>query len=346
MRRVSTNPSVAGELVPLFKRHLELCKVKPGESFLAFTNTQTNPNYAAAMLGAAGMLGADAYQITVPANNDWMESRAIIEAWKAADFVVGLLQSTNTHWIYSDAHNEALDAGTRTLMVEEPEDILERLFPDEGIRRRGEAGAKILEPGKSIRITSDAGTDLTVSKVGRKAAVQYGISDVAGRWDHWPSGMISTAPIENSAEGTLVIDEGDVLVPLGRYVDSPVKVTFHEGRAQGFEGGADARLMRDYFEAGGDDGAYLLSHLGWGNEHRARWSAIGLRFWEGGGVMDAESFYQNVLIAFGSNFFRNLGGDNHAAFHFDIPMRNNSLWVDDVQVLDHGRFVREELVAG
>jgi 2,5-dihydroxypyridine 5,6-dioxygenase len=60
--------------------------------------------------------------------------------------------------------------------------------------------------------------------------------------------------------------------------------------------------------------------------------------------MDVEGFYQNVLLAFGQNFFRNLGGENRAAFHFDIPMRNLSLWVDDVQVLDRGIFVPPELV--
>jgi hypothetical protein len=60
--------------------------------------------------------------------------------------------------------------------------------------------------------------------------------------------------------------------------------------------------------------------------------------------MDAEAFYENVLIAFGQNFFRNLGGENRAAFHFDIPMRNHSFWVDDIQVLDRGKFVPPQLV--
>jgi len=344
MRRVPTNPAVSAELVPMFKRHLELCKVKPGEAVVAFTNTMTNPSYAAALLSAASFVGAEAYQIVVPSDSDWTRSKSIIDAWKSADLVVGMLQSSDVQWIYSDAHNEALDAGTRTLMVEEPEDILLRLFPDEEIRGRGEAGAKILGPGKTLRMTSDAGTDLVVSKVGRKAAAQYGVSDVPGRWDHWPSGMVSTAPIEESAEGTLVIDEGDVLLPIGRYAESRVSLTLREGRVLAIEGGTDARLMRDYFEAAGDDRAYLISHIGWGNEHRASWNAFGLRNWEGGGVMDVEGYYGNVLIAFGSNFFRNLGGANHVGFHFDVPTRNHSFWVDDVQVLDRGRFVLPQLV--
>jgi len=343
MRRVSTNPAVGGELVPLFKRQLELCSIKSGEAVIAFTNTMTNPSYSAALFGAAGVLGADLYQIVVPANNDWMRSRAIIDAWRSADLVIGMLQSTDTHWVYSDAHNEALEAGTRTLMIEEPEDVLRRLFPSERVTARVMASQRILGPGSTLRITSDAGTDLRLRKDGRIAAVQYGYADAPGRFDHWPSGMVSTAPIEESAEGTLVIDAGDVLLPLGRYAESPIRCTFREGKAIAIEGGADARLMRDFLESARDEGAFMLSHIGWGSEDRARWSVVGLRFWEGGGVMDSEGYYGNMLIAFGANFFRNLGGKNRANFHMDVPTRNHSFWVDETQVMDRGTFLIPEL---
>jgi 2,5-dihydroxypyridine 5,6-dioxygenase len=343
MRRVPTNERVGAELVPLFRRQLELCKVKPGETVLSFTNTLTNPAYASALFGACLDIGADVFEVTVPSNNDWLRSRTIIDTWKAVDVAVGLLASMETHWIYSDAHNEALDAGTRTLMIEEPEDVLRRLFPNEQVRARVEAGGRILEPGETLRIASDAGTDLRLSKKGRIAGIQYGYSDVPGRWDHWPSGMVSCAPLEESAEGTLVIDEGDVLLAMGRYVSTPISLTLREGRVTNIDGGADARLLRDYFEGARDDRAYRVSHIGWGAEDRARWNVVGLRYWEGGGVMDAECYYGNMLIAFGSNFFRNLGGENHVDFHFDIPTRNHSFWVDDVQVLDRGHFLVAEL---
>ena len=40
--------------------------------------------------------------------------------------------------------------------------------------------------------------------------------------------------------------------------------------------------------------------------------------------MDTESYYGNMLIAFGANFTYKLGGKNRANFHFDIPTRNHS----------------------
>ena len=125
---------------------------------------------------------------------------------------------------------------------------------------------------------------------------------------------------------------------------SPIHFELREGSIVSIEGGADARLVQDFFEAAKDDRAYGVSHIGWGNDERAIWNTLGLRFWEGGGVMDTESYYGNMLIAFGSNFFRKLGGENHAKFHFDIPTRNHSFWIDDTQVLDCGKFVIPELM--
>jgi 2,5-dihydroxypyridine 5,6-dioxygenase len=343
MRRVPTNPAVGAELVELFTKELELCRVTPNETVLGFTNTLSNPSYAAALFGACGVIGADYFQITVPSGDAWHQSRAVVDAWKSADLVVGLHDGSGAGWLYSDAHNEALDAGTRTLMIEQPEDILRRLFPTEQLHARAVAGGRLLEPATTIRITSEAGTDLTMSKEGRPASIQYGVADVAGHWDHWPSGQVAIAPVEDRTEGVLVIDVGDVLMDLGRYVQAPVRVTFHEGVATKIDGGVDARLMRDYLEAANDIRAFQLSHVGWGTEDRAKWETISTRYWENGGVLDTESFYGDTLIAFGRNFFRGLSGENRVPLHLDIPMRNHSFWVDDTQVIDRGRFLLPEL---
>jgi len=112
-----------------------------------------------------------------------------------------------------------------------------------------------------------------------------------------------------------------------------------EGSIVSMDGGADMRLLKDFFELPKDKRAYGVSHIGWGYEHRANWNALGLRFWEGGGVMDTESYYGNMLIAFGANFTHKLGGQNRVNFHFDIPTRNHSIAVGDTQIIDRGSFV-------
>ena len=339
MRRVPTTSAAGAELVPMFRDHMELCGVGPGQTVMAFTNTQSNPAYITALMGAVRVLGGDFFQIMVAADDSWMKSRTIVDAWKGCDLVVGFLASMGSHWIYSDAHNEALAAGVRSLMIEEPEDHLRRMFPLPEIRKRGERSLELLATSDTMRVWSDAGSDFTVRYTGRPLGCQYGYTDQAGRWDHWPSGQCGLAPLEDSAEGTLVVDAGDALLPMGKYVEQPIRMELREGNIVSMEGGADARLLKDFFELPKDKRAYGVSHIGWGFEHRANWNALGLRFWEGGGVMDTESYYGNMLIAFGANFTHKLGGKNRVNFHFDIPTRNHSIGVGDTQIIDRGQFV-------
>lgn len=341
MNRFPSSHLFTAELFTLFKNHLKLCKVKEGETVILFTETEFNEQYPAACLAAARELGAESFLMTFPTDIKTLNSKAIMNAWKSADMIIGMTSAIG--WLYSDAHNEALKAGARTLMIFEPVDILRRLFPCEEVRQRTINGAKLLDKGKILRITSDAGTDLTMSKEGRPGNAQYGISDIEGRWDHWPSGLVACAPLEGTAEGTMVIDSGDILLDLGRHVQSRIKLTIREGNIVKFEGGTDAKLLKSYFEAGKEKNAYQVSHIGWGTEHRAQWHTIGLKFWEGGGIMDSESYYGNMQIAFGSNFMDAFKGKNVCRFHFDIPCRNHSFYVDNQLVIDKGVIIPTEL---
>src|SRR5262249_22039694 len=160
MRRTPLTGYAAAELSSLFRDELRLCNVQAGEVVLIFSDTFMNPVYPAACLAAARDLGADTFQLVVP-QDAGLSSRAVGDAWKASDMVVAM---ASFPWLYSKAHNEALDAGTRTLMVEEPEDVLKRLFPIPEVRQRSEAGARLLAGGRRLRVTSDAGTDLTMEK--------------------------------------------------------------------------------------------------------------------------------------------------------------------------------------
>lgn len=60
-----------------------------------------------------------------------------------------------------------LAAGVRTLVIEESVELLHRMFPCEEVRQRTINGANLLNKEKTLRITSDVGTDLTIGKEGR-----------------------------------------------------------------------------------------------------------------------------------------------------------------------------------
>jgi 2,5-dihydroxypyridine 5,6-dioxygenase len=342
--------NLAGELVPLFKEQLLNCKVNKNETVVIFSDSMTNPHYPSGIMGAAREIGCDVFQISVPYftkekrritrayGDDVVPSKGPLEAMQAADIVFDV---STIGWLYSHVHNEILKSGTRVLMVAHPPDILRRLLPLEEVKIKTVNGANVLQQGKKIRMTSEAGTDLTFDKTNRKALAQYGAADEPGRWDNWPSGQVGCAPLENSAEGVLILDVGDIILRLRRYVSAPIRCEFKNGKMISIEGGLDAFMLREYMQEWEDEKAYIPAHIGWGTEHRAVWIELALP--GDGGVMDAESYYGDVLLGMGANYFIGLGGENVTSAHIDFCLRNHNFWVDDLQVLEKGSILPKDL---
>lgn len=337
------NPLFAAtDFVAQFEEVLSLCKVGPSESVLIFTDAQfPYYAYAPAALGAARCLGATAYVMIARSDQD-VEDKLTRAAWINADMILGMSFLPGAYsWMYTDLLNAALAAGTRVLMVQEPPDVLKRMPPTEVIMGRGLAGAKLLQQAREVHVVSTVGTDLTFGKDGRKGSYQCGVADSPGRWDHWPTGMVYCAPLEDSAQGTLVVRPGDVLLGSLRHATSEVRLSFEAGRVTRIDGGADAQQTEEYLKRTGDDGSFRLAHAGWGTDHRADWRYVG---------MDSESFYGNITIALGRNIFDSpaphcgLGGNNRSKTHFDICLRDTTLYLDGRLVIDKGKFVLEELM--
>jgi 2,5-dihydroxypyridine 5,6-dioxygenase len=327
------------ELIPLFRKSLELCNLKPGEILLIYSDTHTTPHYPAAALGAALEIGADAFHIEVPTTVPENDRGVIAKIWAEVDMVIDLV-STVAH-AYSLLNAAALENGGRVLRCGQPQDVLMRLSPTEELRRRVQAGAKLARKASTMRITSAAGTDLTCSIKDKVVLDLYSLADVPGRWDNWPSGMVSIGPDEYSANGTLVLDVNDIMLRLGRYVTSPVKMDVRDGKIVKIDGGLDARSLEDWFSSFHDDVAYRIAHIGWGCEDRADWNRMGMYLREHA-TQDNEAYYGNMQIAFGANtaIFK---GQNVSKAHMDFPCRNMSIWLDELQIIDKGQFLIEEL---
>ncbi|MFI5422221.1 MAG: hypothetical protein ACHQ1H_14750, partial [Nitrososphaerales archaeon] len=86
-----------------------------------------------------------------------------------------------------------------------------------------------------------------------------------------------------------------------------------------------------------DPSVYVISHIGWGCEHRAEIDPNSYR------PMELESYGGNVLLAFGSNDSSNLGGKNKAPTHLDICVLNEDVIVDGVPLIEKGKFVHPKL---
>jgi 2,5-dihydroxypyridine 5,6-dioxygenase len=339
-------------LAGLFERELELCGVTPGQTVAVLSKGDALREHADAALAAASSLGAAGVHIRVspPAGAAaagtggintvhvpvLTGNRSAVELLKSADLVIDLV-----FLLYAPELREILDAGTRVLTAMDPAPNLERLFPDPSLRERVEFAADVLGRAQELRVTSEAGTDVTYRLGVYPVLTEYGYTDEPGRWDLWPSGFVLTGAADDGVDGRVVLSPGDIIVlPWQAYVREPVEFTVEAGRVVDIRGGVEAELLTEYMAGFDDPDAYGISHIGWGLNEKAKWSAMATDV-PGSLGMDSRSFYGNVMFSTGPNI--EVGGTNATPSHVDLPMRRCSLFLDGEPVLIDGDIVIDDM---
>jgi 2,5-dihydroxypyridine 5,6-dioxygenase len=261
-----------------------------------------------------------------------------------------------------------LQGGARVIYIsnEHPE-ALARLLPDAAVEKRVKDEVKRLRAAKAMRVTSAAGTDLTISLAGATCGGNWGYTTRPGTMTHWPGGLALAFPAAGSVNGTLVLAEGDVNLTFKRYLERPVTLRIENDYVTAIEGsGVDAELMRSYIAAWDGDrnavpgthsdrnavpgthsdrnavpgthsdrNAYAVSHVGYGLNPHARWDSMAL--------YDKRDFNGTELRAFAGNFLYSTGANEvagrHTLGHFDLPLRGCTVQLDGVTVVEQGRLV-------
>jgi 2,5-dihydroxypyridine 5,6-dioxygenase len=330
-------PMSRGQQVVMWKETLGLCRLKPEESVVVFTGDHSRPENVEAATAAVQEIGARLSRLHVfEAKTPLIENRPAMEAMKLADMMIDL---AGIHWLRGGEQEAIMHAGTRILYVTEPPDVLARMRPSEDDKRRCSAASRVLKQAKEMHITSAAGTDLRVRLGDFPILNEYGYSDEPGHWDHWPAGFVATWPNEQTANGTVVLDRGDIIFPFNTYVATPIRITVLEGYIRDIVGDFDADYLREYFRQYGDKEAYAVSHLGWGLQPKARWTALGIMKDHTNGN-DGRSFYGNFMFSTGPN--TDAGGKRNTLCHLDIPMRNCSVALDGTPMLIKGDVIPED----
>lgn len=334
-------------LIEICLHQLTMSGVHEGEKVVVLSQGRERLDMADAFMAAGQKLGAKMYHMRlpepIPTSGAWQvgvtglaANAEAVEALKKADMVVDLI-----FLLFSDEQMAIQAAGARVLTAVEPAPLLARLLPTKELRDRVEAGAEILAKAKMMRITSPHGTDVTYRLGVYPTMSEYGCTDEAGRWDHWPAAFVFTGAADDGVDGKIVVAPGDVLLPFNSYVRDPITYLIEKGRIVDIRGGLDAELVKSYMESFKDPQGYGMSHVGWGLDHRAQWH--GLTQFPGGMGMELRSFYGNVMFSTGPN--NELGGPNDTACHLDIPMRNCSLFLDDEVIVQNGQLMVKELQA-
>ena len=338
------------ELIRAWTQVLTLSKLQAGQNVTILTGDNTHPQNLRTAEIAATMMGAVVSRLYLPPVNGEKSlsrdllaylgttpltgNRAAIAALKSSDLVLDLMTL-----LFSPEQHDILASGTKILLAVEPPEVLARIVPTEEDYHRVNAGAALLEGKKMMHVTSAAGTDVRLPLGEFPVVREYGFVDQPGRWDHWPSGFTFTFPNEGQAEGRIVIDKGDILLPQKNYVNTPITLTIKNGFVTDIEGDIDAALLREYTESFNDPEAYAISHIGWGLQKRAFWNTLSLYDREATLGMDARAFNGNFLFSMGPN--NEAGGSRTTTCHIDIPLRNCTVSVDGLEVVKQGEVVEE-----
>src|SRR5699024_5158324 len=139
-----------------------------------------------------------------------------------------------------------LQSGTRLMMIsnEHPE-VLERLMPDPALAPKIATGLQWLQQAQTMRVTSAAGTDLTIDVSEAPVRGAAGYVTEPGKVAYWPGGLCLCFPTKNTVNGTVVMDVGDVNLTFKRYLESPIKLLIENDFVTAIDGkGLDAELMK------------------------------------------------------------------------------------------------------
>ncbi|MBF0277497.1 MAG: peptidase M29 [SAR324 cluster bacterium] len=336
---------IEGKWIETFTRVFEHCKVETGTVVAILSETQSRPvNVQLAEL-ALHRLGAQAFHLIVPSpvqsTNVPIRStgasialqgiRPILSALAQSEFVVDL---TVEGLLHAPEVPEILKNGARALMISnEHPDTLERLLPDPELTKRVKIGLKKLRAARKMRVTSPAGTLLEVDVSNAPLGAAWGYADRPGLISHWPGGLCLCFPQAKTVNGSLVLAPGDINLTFKRYIENPIMLTIEDDFITKIEGeGVDADLFRDYTAAWSEEEAYAVSHVGWGMNPAARWDAMAM--------YDKRDFNGTELRAFAGNFLYSTGANEtagrHTQGHFDLPMRNCTIFLDGEEIVKQG----------
>lgn len=340
------NDRIEGKWIDTFEQAFRLSNVGPGDAVAILSETQSRAlNVHLAEL-ALLRIGAQPFHIVMPtprldapvpvrstgSSAAIQGSRPVIEALKNANFVADL---TVEGLMHSPETPELMQAGGRILYIssEHPE-LLERLAADPALIPRVLKGREMLVAASEMRVTSAAGTDLSIGLEGARIGGNLGAAMKPGSLATWPGGICSCFPALGSVNGTLVLDTGDINLTFKRYLERPVTFVIEKDYVVEVKGdGVDADLTRAYFESWNDPEAYGTSHVGWGMNTAARWESLILYDRAENNGIEQRAFAGNFLFSTGANPH----ADRHTLGHFDLPVRRCTIALDGNAVVVDGK---------
>ncbi len=304
----------------------EVAGVEAGERALVIIDSATDESIAAALEAALQEVGAEVTVLgTERAKTDSGEPPPeVARAMVTADVVFLAVQVSLTH---TEAVKAVCASGGRVA-------ALTQWVPEMLVGGGIEADFRAIEPtvlrmaaiwdeGSSVRVTSEAGTDITLNIEGRFGTPHAKTGVVRpGTFHPIPDIESPVSPV--TGDGIIVCDASIPYLGIG-VLTEPVTLIVRGGKVVDISGGWAADRVRGSWQALEDPNVYNLAEIGIGMNPHCRLTG---RMLEDEGVA--------TTCHFGIGTSNTLGGTIKAKCHYDFIVQHPTISVDGRVVMDAG----------
>jgi leucyl aminopeptidase (aminopeptidase T) len=305
-------------------------EVGPGESVLCIADRQENMEILTLIAAECEARGAEvAVTLIGPRKHHHHEPpRTVAHAMQKADIVIVMTFGSLVH---TQARKQANAAGVKiALMGEVTREFLSSfdLTKEEllKVRTQTEEIVRRLTAARSARMTTKAGTDLTMSLEGRNGVGLVPFGEKGTFFGVPGYAEAACPPVEDSAEGVLFVD-GTMMgtEDMEALVQEPFEMRFEKGRLVSISGGRDGRRVENLLN-GLEDQARVFAELGVNSNFMVPKKLRGSRLdmLVGG----------HIHCGLGRN--DHIGGKSAAATHLDFLVTYATLLLDGVPIIEEG----------
>jgi leucyl aminopeptidase (aminopeptidase T) len=304
--------------------------VAPGENVLCIADGEDSMEVLTLIAAECSAKGAEPVVVLIePRKQHYHEPPPLVaQAMKEADVVIVMASGSLMH---TKARKEACAAGVKyaTLTGATRESLARLNLTKEDlleVRSLTEKIVQRLTAASSAHLTTQAGTDLTMSLKGRSGVglVPFG---KRGTFCVLPEyAEAACAPIEDSVEGVAVVDGKMSGEPrLAGLVEEPFKINFEKGRIVKISGGKDAKRLKNVLDTLGEE-AWGFAELGVNSNHKVSKRLTGTK--------KDDSIAGHVHIGLGRN--DHIGGNSRGDTHLDLLITWATLFLDGNLILEDG----------
>ena len=320
----------------------EILKVKVGETVVITADTCSDEDVVDATAASVYASGGKPTVITTATPDGVGKAADVslpVEVLGAALSNADVWIEYNKQWLlYSTPFEMAFNNNNKIRyinLVEMNPDLMIRNIGNINIPLLSEFMGKFTEMNiktKVYRVTTPNGTDLTFA-TNPSHLVCNDSGDASKPGMNMMPGQLNIVPEFDSVQGTIVFDGS--LVPPFRLLDSPIKLTIKDSAIVRIEGGVQAEQFENWLKSFNDPNMFKIAHMAYGLNPGAKLT---------GNIVEDERVWG--CVEWGIGYVSPIDAPpvgQDAKSHCDGICLNSSVWLDDMQVLDRGKFIHPEL---